>query len=210
MNILYLFDPLCGWCYAAAPVVRTLAEHGNVQPYATGLFADTGRMMDDAFAAHAWRNDQRIQTLTGQPFSETYLTQVLQQPAPFDSRPLTDAVFALLQQQPKQWPAALTALQHARYVGGRDTSRADVVRQVLHENGFTEAAATFDTPDNRTASATWIQQSQSLMQQLGLHGVPQLVVQLPQGYAVLPSEIVYGRPEDAAAAVAQFIADLSA
>ena len=210
MNIIYLFDPLCGWCYAAAPVVRALAEHGSVQPYATGLFADTGRMMDDAFAAHAWRNDQRIQTLTGQPFSETYRTQVLQQPAPFDSRALTDAVFALLQQQPTQWPAALAALQHARYVGGRDTSHTDTVRQVLHENGFTEAAATFDTPENRAASTAWIQQGQTLMQQLGLRGVPQLVVQLPQGYAVLPSEIVYGRPEDAAAAVAQLIADCSA
>lgn len=209
MNILYLFDPLCGWCYAAAPVVRALAEHGSVQPYATGLFADSGRMMDDAFAAHAWRNDQRIQALTGQPFSEAYRTQVLQQPAPFDSRPLTDAVSALLQQQTNQWPAALAALQHARYVEGCDTSRADVVRQVLHENGYTEAAATFGTPDNRTACAAWIRQGQAIMQQLGLHGVPQLVVQLPQGYAVLPSEIVYGRPEDAAAAVAQFIDGLS-
>lgn len=209
MNILYLFDPLCGWCYAAAPVVRALAEHGSVQPYATGLFADSGRMMDDTFAAHAWRNDQRIQALTGQPFSEAYRTQVLQQPAPFDSRPLTDAVSALLQQQTNQWPAALAALQHARYVDGRDTSRADVVRQVLHENGYTEAAATFDTPDNRTACAAWIGQGQAIMQQLGLHGVPQLLVQLPQGCAALPSEIVYGRPDDAAAAVAQFIDGLS-
>lgn len=208
MNIIYLFDPLCGWCYAAAPVVRALAEAGSVQPYATGLFTDSGRVMDDAFAEHAWHNDQRIQILTGQPFSEAYRIQVLQQPTSFDSRALSDAVFALLQ-QPKQWPAALTALQHARYVAGRDTARADVIRDVLREAGFAEAAAAFDSPDNRAAAAAWIQQGHALMQQFGLRGVPQLIVQLPQGHAVLPSEIVYGRPEEAASAVAQFIADLS-
>ncbi|KAF0815247.1 hypothetical protein IGB42_00325 [Andreprevotia sp. IGB-42] len=58
-----LFDPLCGWCYGAHPIVReVIAQTGKpLQLSPTGLFAGQGgREMDAAFAAYAWQNDQRI------------------------------------------------------------------------------------------------------------------------------------------------------
>ena len=78
-SITYLFDPLCGWCYGASPVLQQLGQHPGVQLTLapSGLFAGSGRTMDAAFAAYAWSNDQRIHKLTGQQFSETYRQQVL-------------------------------------------------------------------------------------------------------------------------------------
>lgn len=73
-TVTYLFDPLCGWCYGAAPVLGALAQQPGirVELLPTGLFAGDGaRAMDNEFAAYAWSNDQRIERLTGQPFSET-------------------------------------------------------------------------------------------------------------------------------------------
>ena len=72
VTVTYLFDPLCGWCYAAAPVLARLQATPGVQVVLapTGLFAGAGaRPMDAQFAAYAWSNDQRIAQLTGQPFS---------------------------------------------------------------------------------------------------------------------------------------------
>lgn len=59
-----------------AAVARADGVQLHLMP--TGLFAGDGaRTMDRGFAEYAWANDQRIQHLTGQPFSETYRQTVL-------------------------------------------------------------------------------------------------------------------------------------
>ena len=71
IHVSYLFDPLCGWCYGASPMVEKLAAEPDftVTLVPTGLFSGAGaRPMDAAFAAYAWENDQRIERLTGQPW----------------------------------------------------------------------------------------------------------------------------------------------
>lgn len=70
VTVTYLFDPLCGWCYAAASALKFLQAQEGVEVVLapSGLFAGAGaRPMDAQFAAYAWSNDQRIQQLTGQP-----------------------------------------------------------------------------------------------------------------------------------------------
>ena len=69
VNVTYLFDPLCGWCYGAAPALRQISAMPDVSLTLapSGLFCDSGsRVMDAAFAAYAWRNDQGIERLSGQ------------------------------------------------------------------------------------------------------------------------------------------------
>src|SRR5438105_9117885 len=98
MHVTYLFDPLCGWCYGAAPALDGIdrLEELTLELMPTGLFAGQGaRAMDASFAAYAWQNDQRIARLTGQPFSETYRTEVLGRPGVFDSAPATLGVVAV-------------------------------------------------------------------------------------------------------------------
>ena len=56
ITVTYLFDPLCGWCYAAAPALNYLqgVEVIEVALAPTGLFAGAGaRPMDAQFAACA-------------------------------------------------------------------------------------------------------------------------------------------------------------
>lgn len=54
VTVTYLFDPLCGWCYAAAPALKFLQGQEGVAVVLapTGLFAGAGaRPMDAQFAA---------------------------------------------------------------------------------------------------------------------------------------------------------------
>src|SRR3990167_9279118 len=78
-TVTYLFDPLCGWCYGASPVIQQLGLQTNIQLELapSGLFAGGGRTMDAAFADFAWSNDVRIAKLTGQRFTEAYRANVL-------------------------------------------------------------------------------------------------------------------------------------
>lgn len=79
MKIKYFYDPLCGSCYGASHVLEKAEALGiKIESYPVGLFAgQNGRLMSPDWAKYAWTNDQRIQKITGQPFSEDYKNNVL-------------------------------------------------------------------------------------------------------------------------------------
>lgn len=182
VNVTYLFDPLCGWCYAAAPVLARLQATPGVQVglAPTGLFAGSGaRPMDAQFAAYAWSNDQRIEKLTGQPFSASYRDNVLgARGTRFDSGPATLALTAVAQTDPARELGAFAAFQRARYVQGLDTTSPTVLAQVLETLGLQAAAAQVRAPDDALHSAMQrrVAAARADMAALGAHGVPQLAV----------------------------------
>lgn len=182
VTVTYLFDPLCGWCYAAAPALQYLqAQEGvNVELAPSGLFAGAGaRPMDAQFAAYAWANDQRIQQLTGQPFTQAYRDQILGAAnGRFDSGPATLALTAVAQAAPERELDALHALQHARYVDGRDNTDPAVIAEVLRALGLQQAAAWALAPDTalQRATAERTASAQAMLRAVGARGVPQLVV----------------------------------
>ncbi|MBB6563426.1 putative protein-disulfide isomerase [Acidovorax soli] len=182
ISVTYLFDPLCGWCYAAAPALKHLqgVEGLDVSLAPSGLFAGQGaRPMDAQFAAYAWSNDQRIQQLTGQPFTQAYRDHILgAEGGRFDSGPATLALTAVAQTAPGRELEALHALQHARYVDGRDTADAAVLADVLAALGLADAAALARAPDAalHRATAERVANAQALLRAVGARGVPQLVV----------------------------------
>ena len=182
ITVTYLFDPLCGWCYAAAPALNYLqgVEGIEVALAPTGLFAGAGaRPMDAQFAAYAWANDQRIQQLTGQPFTRAYRDHILGAAnRRFDSSPATLALTAVAQTAPDRELEALHALQHARYVEGRDNADPVVIADVLNSLGLQAAAARLREPSDalRVALLERVAAARVTMQLLGAQGVPQLAV----------------------------------
>lgn len=182
VTVTYLFDPLCGWCYAAAPALQHLQGVAGIDVALapTGLFAGAGaRPMDAQFATYAWANDQRIQQLTGQPFTQAYRDHILgAEGGRFDSGPATLALTAVAQTAPERELDALHALQHARYVEGRDNADPAVIAEVLRTLGLPEAAALALAPDTALlrATADRTATAQATLRAVGARGVPQLVV----------------------------------
>ncbi|WP_394788867.1 DsbA family protein [Rhodoferax sp.] len=207
-HITYLFDPLCGWCYAAAPGLRRLSELPGVTVTLapTGLFAGQGARRTDAqFAAYAWSNDQRIQQLTGQPFSQRYREDVLgQHQAMFDSGPATLALTAVALTAPERELEALQAFQQARYVDGRDTSTVAVLAEILTSLGLGTAAARLTAPDSALLAAmqTRVEKARAEMQAFGAQGVPTVIVSDAAGRHLLPSGALYGPADDLLAQLA--------
>ena len=109
----------------------------------SGLFCGEGaRPMDDDFAAYAWSNDQRIERLTGQPFTERYRNNVLtDRQQMFDSGPATVALTAVALTAPEHELAALEAIQHARYVDGQNITAPDTLVAVLRTLGLDASRA---------------------------------------------------------------------
>ena len=77
----YVYDPLCGWCYAAEPMVRAAGEAGiSIVLHGGGLW-DPGVHATDAKRRMMRETDGRISELTGQPFGAAYLDGLLVDPA---------------------------------------------------------------------------------------------------------------------------------
>jgi len=200
-TLYYLFDPLCGWCYGASAAVAALAgsDAVDLKLLPSGLFQDEGaRPMDAAFAAYAWANDQRIERLTGQPFSQRYREAVLDDRLQrFDSGPATLALTAVSLTAPRREVEALKVIQHARYVEGQDVTQQAVLREALRSLGLTDAVQRMQESDDtlRAAAEARIHEARALMRRLGAQGVPTFVLDSEAGPQLLHASAVYSDPQ---------------
>mgnify|MGYP002712707706 CR=1 FL=1 len=96
--IHYWYDPLCGWCYGAAPLLQVVGEIPGLRVALRGggLFSGAQRQRLNApLRQHILAHDQRIAALSGQRFGAAYRDGLLQDAeAWLDSDPPTAAVLA--------------------------------------------------------------------------------------------------------------------
>ena len=199
MHLLFLYDPMCGWCYGAVAAVGALARDGRVQvePLPTGLYAgDPSRRIDPRFADHIQKADARIERLSGQPFSEAYRRNVLGDAGlPFDSGAATEALTAVARFDAGAELEALYAVQRERFVHGHDITNRDVLAQALAGSvgGAPEDwHERLDDPELEGAAETRVLRARALMEAVGARGVPALVWLLPEGgLRALPPEMMF-------------------
>jgi len=199
--ITYLFDPLCGWCYGASAALRNLTARPDftIELAPTGLFSGDGaRPMDDGFAAYAWANDQRIASLTGQPFSEAYRRHVLaDRTRRFDSGPATLALTAVALTAPDWEFEALKAIQNDRYVEGRDSTDISALSHVLRALQLHEAADRLANSDPELIAAyrKRIEAGRAQMRRFGADGVPTLIAGVGGNRRVVRASALFGDME---------------
>ncbi|MDB5369720.1 MAG: protein-disulfide isomerase [Roseomonas sp.] len=201
IEFFYLYDPLCGWCYGAAPAVVKLELLPSVvlHPMPTGLFAGGDRAMTPDFAAYAWANDQRIAATTGQVFSEAYRETVLGDPdGRFDSTAATRALTAVHLTEPAQELEALHRFQALRYAEGRDNTDPATLLQVLRDLDLTGAAALLEADDPAIAEVMETRQAMArgMMARLGIRGVPALVRLEDNQMSPVPNDVLFQNPAD--------------
>ncbi len=198
IRLIYLHDPLCGWCYGASPMLEGLVARPDlaVALVATGLFAGAGaRPMDDGFAAFAWTNDQRIARQTGQVFSDAYRRNILGDHSRFfDSGPATLALTAVALDAPTREFEALKAIQSARYVEGRDNTDIAVLAQVLSSLNLSDSADRLAHPDEGLIAAyrSRLEAARVEMHRFGASGVPALIVGAGDTPYMLPASALFG------------------
>jgi putative protein-disulfide isomerase len=194
-TLIAIVDPLCGWCWGAAPALaRLAASDQRVEVVASGLFIGD-RALTPEFATYAWENDQKIRALTGQTFSEAYRDKVLGQvDGKIDSGPATLALTAVQLHEPEKALAVLHALQGARWIDGLDVTDETVVADVLRRAGVDgDTVAAFSREDEAVIEALnqRAEFAHELMQKLGARGVPTLVRVTETGAVRIDGRILF-------------------
>ena len=132
----WILDPLCGWSYAAAPLLETALERfpGQHTLHFGGLFhGPSRRPVDDTWREQVLVHDDRIASLSGQPFGDGYRHQLLRDPSlVLDSTPAIRRVLAIQQSVGADTAArAFNAIQRGYYCHGRNITRDEVLNELL-------------------------------------------------------------------------------
>jgi putative protein-disulfide isomerase len=177
----YVFDPLCGWCYAAAPLVEAARAVPGLQVQFHGGGMMTGasrRPITPQWRDYVMPHDRRIAQLSGQPFGAAYFDGLLRDTgAVLDSAPPTTAVLAAEDIAGRGLDMA-HRLQRAQYVEGRRIADATVLRELAADLGLDAQA--FDAAFERLAGAPTQQHmadSRQWLARAGGQGFPTFALQ---------------------------------
>jgi putative protein-disulfide isomerase len=182
----YIYDPLCGWCYGAEPLVWAAAKVDGLalRLHAGGLWPQPTRLPDDTrrYIAQA---DARVGQMSGQPYGEPYLKGLLFDPElVLESRPVIAAVLAAQSLDADKGLPMLRAVQHAHYERGQHVVRDATLREAATEIGLDAAA--FEKARSAVPVDEHIAQSQELMNNVGAQGFPTFVLQIGNDWFAVP------------------------
>lgn len=197
----YIYDPLCGWCYGAEPLVWAASKVDGLalRMHAGGLWPQPTRLPEHT-RRYIQQADARVGQMSGQPYGEPYLNGLLFDPElVLESRPVIAAVLAAQAVDPAKGLAMLRAIQHAHYERGEHVVRAQTLALVAREIGldvaaFTQALQTVPVDEHIAAS-------QELMNNVGAQGFPTFVLQIGDEWFAVP----HGRFSSAPAKFAEWL-----
>ena len=192
-----IIDPLCGWCYAAAPLFDAAAAAGfTIKLHAGGMLTGPRRkQIDNQWRDYVMPHDQRIAALTGQAFGENYYEGLLRDTSiVLDSAPPIRAMLAVAALGGNEL-AYLHAVQLAHYRDGKSASDEHNLYVLAEKMGIDGAAFTKEFAQNEDAFYQHILASRALMNQLGAQGFPSVALTTSEGnLRLLNHSRFYGHP----------------
>ncbi|ALX85742.1 DsbA family protein [Achromobacter ruhlandii] len=194
----YIYDPLCGWCYGAAPLVQ--AARGisglTIEAHGGGMMTGGNRQpVTEALRRYVMPHDERIASLTGQVFGPDYFDGLLRDSgAVFDSAPPTTAILAA-QALAGRGLDLLHRLQQAHYIEGRRIADPAELRRLAVEIRLDEAAfqAAYAATEG-AATERHIAQSREWLARVRGSGFPTLALERDGVFELLEPARFLGRP----------------
>ena len=186
----YIHDPLCGWCYGAAPLLKAASAVPGLQIRLYGGGMMSGQPGGAGLSAFVRPHADRITRLTGQEFGSAYLDGLTANPAAiFDSAPPTTALLAAAESGRET--EFLAFLQHAHFVEGADICNRDQLLRLTASFGLDPGAI-----DRLSGTPTLrhIQEGRALLAQVGGAGFPTYAYETAEGFRMLNSSAFLGKP----------------
>ena len=207
----YIFDPMCGWCYAAAPLVDAARSVPGLEVAFHGGGMMTGanrRAITPQWRDYVMPHDRRIAELSGQPFGKAYFEGLLRDTgAVMDSEPPTTAVLAAEALRTGGGLDMIHRLQRAHYVEGRRIADPQVIGALAAELGFdADAFASAFARLSGEATSKHMADSRQWLQRAGGQGFPTFVLAQADGTAGrIDIGPWLGRPEEWKAQLAKLV-----
>lgn len=193
----YIHDPLCGWCYGAAPLVAAARELLPVVAHGGGMMTGAQRQrVTPELRAYVMGHDRRIAQASGQPFGEGYFEGLLRDSgAVFDSTPPITAMLAA-EALGGSGLDLLARVQHAHYALGWRIADPEVLGELAAGIGLERADFSRMFEQHAGApTAAHIAASRALLQRVGGSGFPTFALEQAGKLAAIDAMSFLGQPQ---------------
>ncbi|TPG82229.1 DsbA family protein [Pseudomonas mandelii] len=194
MILHYIYDPLCGWCYGAKPLVQAAQAVLPVIAHGGGMMTGANRQtVSPQLRNYVIPHDRRIAEYTGQPFGEAYFEGLLRdETAVFDSAPPIAAVLAA-EQIAGRGLALLGRLQCAHYEEGRRIADEAVLFELAQDIGLEPQA--FQAAFNKAETDRHIKDSRAFLAEVGGQGFPTFALEHNGQFNLIDISPWLGKPQ---------------
>jgi putative protein-disulfide isomerase len=180
MNLLYIADPMCSWCYGFAKTIDALLAEpaeaaplqlalmmGGLRPYTTEPI--TPERADEILGHWA-----HVHEASGQPFAAAPDTALHEPGFIYDTEPASRAVVTVRTLWPQHGWKYLHAVQKAFYAEGRNVTKPEVLADVAEAQGLPRPAfaKAYASEEMRAAVRADFDQAQAW----GIRGFPALIL----------------------------------
>lgn len=194
----YIYDPLCGWCYASAPLVNAASQITGLrwELHGGGMMAGPQRHpASPALRQFIEPHSIRITSMTGQPFTPAYM-KLLETPGEvFDSAPPIAAVNAA--EFFGRGREMLTELQRLQFHFGKPVWTHAVIGEAAANIGL-DGSGFVDQFEEASGELLLqhIQASRKLLSFAGGHGFPTFLYEQNGKPQLLDSGRFLGKPAE--------------
>ncbi|WP_283182533.1 DsbA family protein [Pseudomonas svalbardensis] len=202
MILHYIYDPLCGWCYGAKPLVQAAQAVLPVIAHGGGMMTGATRQtVSPQLRNYVMPHDRRIAEYTGQPFGEAYFEGLLRdETAVFDSAPPIAAVLAA-EQIAGRGLELLGRLQSAHYEEGRRIADEAVLLELALDIGLELQA--FQAAFKAAETDRHIKDSRACLAEVGGQGFPTFALEHNGQFTLIDISPWLGKPQAFAAWLSQ-------
>ncbi len=176
-EIIYVFDPLCGWCYGFSPVITRLKS--EMKSNAVFLVLSGGMVREASpigeIAGYIKNAYKVVEDTTGVKFGEKFLTDILEKgDAVFTSVPPAKALAVLRIHKPGECVEIAARLQKAIYHDGINVDDYVAYSEIAREFGM--EPDDFLSQVNSEEIAEIVQNEFKMVAGLGVNGYPSVLL----------------------------------
>ncbi|HEX8656145.1 MAG TPA: DsbA family protein [Hymenobacter sp.] len=188
-ELLYIQDPLCGWCYGMSPVIKRVQQEFAGRIEVSVLCGGMVKGDDVGPIAETWDYFKQalgdVEKVAGVQFGEAFLALGTEGSYVYDSEPPSRAIAAFrhITQSPARAVAFAHAVQTALFHDGQDLNDPATYNALLKPFGVdvVEFQGRFAAPETTRA----VQQEFAAVARIGVEGFPTSVLRLgEQGYVL--------------------------
>ncbi|MBC7384309.1 MAG: DsbA family protein [Bacteroidia bacterium] len=173
-KIIYVFDPMCGWCYGFSAVIQKAAQkyagEFDFEIISGGMVVGEREGPVGDFADYILSAYKRVEEASGVIFGEAYLAQLKTKQLYSSSVKPAIAIEVFKNFHPLQAITFAAALQKAYFMDGLDLSKDEVYKALIKPYGINETIFLKSLNDDAMRKKTYDGFKQAA--NLGVNGYP--------------------------------------
>lgn len=185
-QILYLFDPLCGWCYGFSETMLAFyKEHASDFEFVAvpgGMITGKRIAPYNTMEAYILNTYKRIEEMSGTAFGESYIRKIITSETLMDSEPPSRALLTFRSFHPDRAVEFAHELQKSHFIDGKLYDEAlfkDLaINFQLDPKSFMERYQDLRMKQNVQQEFAWVKES-------GVQGFPTVVYRSENKYYML-------------------------